>query len=312
MVSSTAMITAARHMLDILLGTPYQAMNTRPHATQSNTPSRRQVHVFRLDSGPGDAVSGGRVAEDTFREHVEWQIAEGSNALVPCGTTGESATMSITRSIAQVVAIGVEAAKGRVPVIAGCGSYSTRACIEYIRAAAMRCRRGARGRALLQQPSQAGLVAHFTACEASPIPIIVYNVPSRPSPTSSVEALARAREAPDIVAVKDATGNLGRVSAQRLACGEDFCQLSGNDEMALGFNAMGGVGCISVTANVAPRLCSEFQQAMREGRWDEALRLQDRLYPLHAALFSDAPGADQICADPRTARLPDRTPAAAG
>jgi len=233
--------------------------------------------------------SGGRVAEDTFRDFVEWQIAEGSNALVPCGTTGESATLSHDEH-RQVVALTAEVARGRVPVIAGCGSYSTAAAIEFVRAAADV---GADAALVVvpyyNRPSQAGLVAHFTAiAEASSIPIVVYNVPSRTVADISVEALAEAAKHPRIVAIKDATGNLGRVSAQRLACGEEFVQLSGNDDMALGFNAMGGVGCISVTANVAPRLCSEFQKAMREGRWDEALRLQDRLYPLHAALFTDA------------------------
>jgi 4-hydroxy-tetrahydrodipicolinate synthase len=139
------------------------------------------------------------------------------------------------------------------------------------------------------KPSQAGLAAHFTAvAEASPLPVVVYNVPSRTVADISVETLAKVSEHPRIVGVKDATGNLARAAAQRLACGEEFVQLSGNDDMALGFNAMGGVGCISVTANVAPRLCSDFQKAMREGRWDEALKLQDKLYPLHAALFSDA------------------------
>jgi 4-hydroxy-tetrahydrodipicolinate synthase len=139
------------------------------------------------------------------------------------------------------------------------------------------------------KPSQAGLAAHFLElAEHSPLPIVVYNVPSRTVADISVETLSKVAKHPKIVAIKDATGNLARVTAQRLACGADFCQLSGNDDMALGFNAMGGVGCISVTANVAPRLCSDFQKAMRDGRWDEALKLQDRLYPLHAALFSDA------------------------
>jgi 4-hydroxy-tetrahydrodipicolinate synthase len=139
------------------------------------------------------------------------------------------------------------------------------------------------------KPSQAGLEAHFLAiADASPIPIVVYNVPARTVADISVDTLAKIARHPRIVALKDATGNLGRVSAQRLSCGQDFCQLSGNDDMALGFNAMGGVGCISVTANVAPKLCSDFQKAMRESRWNDALALQDRLYPLHAALFSDA------------------------
>jgi len=233
--------------------------------------------------------SGGRVAEDTLREFVEWQIAEGSTGLVPCGTTGEVATLSADEH-RTVIAIVVETAKGRVPVIAGCGTYSTAASIERTRVAA-----DLGADAILavvpyyNKPSQAGLAAHFLAiADASPLPIVVYNVPSRTVADISVETLAQISKHPKIVAVKDATGNLARVSAQRLACGEDFCQLSGNDDMALGFNAMGGVGCISVSANVAPKLCSDFQKAMREGNWDEAVKLQDRLYPLHAALFTDA------------------------
>jgi 4-hydroxy-tetrahydrodipicolinate synthase len=233
--------------------------------------------------------SGGRVAEDTFRELVDWQIAEGSNALVPCGTTGEVATLSHDEH-RHVVATAVETANGRVPVIAGCGSYSTAASLEMIRAAADV---GADAALVVvpyyNKPSQAGLAAHFLhLAEHSPLPIIVYNVPSRTVADISVDTLASIAGHSRIVGIKDATGNLARVSAQRLACGENFCQLSGNDDMALGFNAMGGVGCISVTANVAPLLCSDFQTAMREGRWDDALKLQDRLYPLHAALFSDA------------------------
>src|SRR3954454_592982 len=233
--------------------------------------------------------SGGRVAEDTFVEFVEWQIAEGSNALVPCGTTGEVPTLNADE-YRELIAHTVQVAKGRVPVIAGCGTYSTAASMERIRAAADV---GADAALVVvpyyNKPSQAGLAAHFTAvADASPLPIVVYNVPSRTVADISVETLAEIARHPKIVAVKDATGNLGRVSAQRLACGEDFIQLSGNDDMALGFNVMGGVGCISVTANVAPLLCSDFQKAMADGRWDDALTLQDRLYPLHAALFTDA------------------------
>lgn len=233
--------------------------------------------------------SGGRVAQDTFREFVEWQIAEGSDALVPCGTTGEVATLSADEH-RDVIGIAVQVAKGRVPVIAGCGTYSTAASIERVRAAADL---GADAALIVvpyyNKPSQAGLAAHFLAiADASPLPIVVYNVPSRTVADISVETLAAIARHDKIVAVKDATGNLGRVSAQRLACGENFIQLSGNDDMALGFNAMGGVGCISVTANAAPRLCADFQKATREGRWEEALELQDRLYPLHVALFSDA------------------------
>jgi 4-hydroxy-tetrahydrodipicolinate synthase len=233
--------------------------------------------------------SGGRVAEDILRELVEWQIEQGSNGLVPCGTTGEVATLTADEH-RRVIATVVEAAKGRVPVIAGTGTYSTAASIERGRAAA-----DVGADAVLavvpyyNKPSQAGLAAHFLAIAAdSPLPIVVYNVPSRTVADISVETLAQIAKHPKIVAIKHATGKLGRVSAQRLACGDDFIQLSGNDETALAFNAMGGVGCVSVSANVAPKLCSDFQKATREGRWEDALELQDRLYPLHTALFSDA------------------------
>ena len=233
--------------------------------------------------------AAGRVDEAVFRDFVAWQIDEGSDALVPCGTTGEVATLSADEHRA-VIAACVQVAAGRVPVIAGCGTYSTAHSIERCRAAADL---GADAALVVvpyyNKPSQAGLAAHFTAiADASPIPIVVYNVPSRTVADISVETLGSIAKLPKIVAVKDATGNLARVSAQRIACGEDFCQLSGNDDMALGFNAMGGVGCISVTANVAPKLCSDLQKATREGRWDDALKLQDKLYPLHSALFTDA------------------------
>ena len=232
---------------------------------------------------------GGRVAEDTFNELVEWQINEGSSALVPCGTTGEVATLTGDEH-RRVVELAVEQARGRVPVIAGCGSYSTAASIE--RMAAAKDVGAAAALVVVpyyNKPSQGGIAAHFRAlADASDLPIIVYNVPSRTVADISVETLAEVARLPTVIGVKDATGNLARVTAQRLACGTQFCQLSGNDDMALGFNAMGGVGCISVTANVAPKLCAEFQEAMRESRWDQALELQDRLYPLHAALFSDA------------------------
>jgi len=233
--------------------------------------------------------AAGRVDQALFRDFVAWQIAEGSSALVPCGTTGETATLGPDEH-REVIAAAVREAGGRVPVIAGCGSYSTAVAIELTRAAA-----GVGADAALvvvpyyNKPSQAGLAAHFVAiAEASPLPIIVYNVPSRTVADISVETLAEVSKHPRIFGVKDASGNLARVTAQRLSCGEDFIQLSGNDDMALGFNAMGGVGCISVTANVAPKLCADFQKATLEGRWDDALKLQDRLYPLHAALFSDA------------------------
>jgi 4-hydroxy-tetrahydrodipicolinate synthase len=229
------------------------------------------------------------VDEDSLRDLVEWQVSEGSNGLVPCGTTGESATMSHAEQ-RRVIEVTVEVAAGRVPVIAGCGSNSVAVAIEHIRAAK---EVGANAALIVMgyynRPSQAGMLAAFRALsEASELPIILYNIPGRAVVDISVETMAEIAKLPNIAGVKDATGNLGRVSAQRLACGEDFIQLSGNDDSALGFNAMGGVGCISVTANVAPRLCSDFQKATREGRWDDALNLQDRLYPLHSALFTDA------------------------
>jgi 4-hydroxy-tetrahydrodipicolinate synthase len=255
--------------------------------------------------------SGNCVDEDSLSAFVEWQIEQGSNGLVPCGTTGEVATLSADEH-RKVIATVVRTANGRVPVIAGTGTYNTEASIERTRAAADL---GADAALVVvpyyNKPSQAGLAAHFTAiADASPIPIVVYNVPSRTVADISVETLGQIAKHPKIVAVKDATGNLARVSAQRIACGEDFCQLSGNDDMALGFNAMGGVGCISVSANVAPKLCSDFQKAMREARWDDALALQDRLYPLHSALFTDASPAptkyalSRVRNFPSEARLP--------
>ena len=233
--------------------------------------------------------AAGRVDLALFRDFVDWQIDEGSTAVVPCGTTGEVATLEFDEQYALFRA-AVAQARGRVPVIAGCGSNSTATVIQHMQAA-----QDAGADAALvvlpyyNRPSQAGLIAHFHALVAeSDLPIIVYNVPGRTVTDISVETLAEVSRLPTVIGVKDATGNLARVSAQRAACGEEFVQLSGNDDMALGFSAMGGVGCISVTANVAPKLCSEFQKARREARWDDALVLQDRLFPLHAALFSDA------------------------
>jgi 4-hydroxy-tetrahydrodipicolinate synthase len=233
--------------------------------------------------------SNGRVDETTFRDLVEWQIAEGSNALVPCGTTGESATLDFEEHH-RVIAICVEQANGRVPVIAGTGSNNTQSAIANMKEAQ---KNGADAALIVlpyyNRPSQSGLIAHFKALTgACDLPIVVYNVPGRTVTNITVETLAEVAKLPKVVGIKDATGDLGRITAQRAACGTDFCQLSGNDETALGFNAMGGVGCISVSANVAPRLCSDFQKATREGRWDDALELQDKLYPLHIALFTDA------------------------
>jgi 4-hydroxy-tetrahydrodipicolinate synthase len=232
--------------------------------------------------------AAGRVNEAAFRVLVEWQIDEGSNGLVPCGTTGEGATLT-DEEHRRLIEITVEVARGRVPVIAGCGSNNTAHAIELTKAA-----KAAGADAALHvppyynRPNQDGIYAHLAAVADLDIPIVLYNVPSRTITDIAVETMARLSRLPNVIAVKDATGNLARVSAQRQACGEEFIQLSGNDDMALGFNAMGGVGCISVTANVAPKLCADFQEAMREGSWNDALALQDRLYPLHTALFTDA------------------------
>jgi len=232
--------------------------------------------------------AAGRVEEAIFRDFVAWQIEQGSDGLVPCGTTGEAATLS-DEEHRKVIEIAVEVAAGRVPVIAGCGSNDTARAIALTKAA-----KAAGADAALHvppyynRPNQDGIYAHLAAVADLDFPIVLYNVPSRTITDIAVETMGRLSRLPSVVGVKDATGNLARVSAQRQACGAKFVQISGNDDMALGFNAMGGVGCISVSANVAPRLCSEFQKATREGRWDDALALQDKLYPLHAALFTDA------------------------
>ena len=233
--------------------------------------------------------AAGRVNEAAFRDLVDWQIAEGSNGLVPCGTTGESATMSAEEQ-RRVIEMTVDVAKGRVPVIAGCGSNNVHHTIDYIHAAN---EVGADAALVVMgyynRPSQTGMIAAFRAIsDASALPIIVYNIPGRAVVDISVETMAEIAKLPNIAGVKDATGNLARVTAHRAACPADFIQLSGNDETALAYNASGGVGCISVTANIAPRLCADFQAATREGRWDDAMKLNDKLFPLHTALFTDA------------------------
>lgn len=257
--------------------------------------------------------------EAAFRAHVDWQIAQGSSALVPCGTTGESATMTIAEHD-HVVRVCIEQAAGRVPVIAGCGSNDTKAALEHMHHAQAA---GAAAALVVlpyyNRPNQDGLIAHFTyLAENSSLPIVLYNVPSRTVTDIAVETMAELAKLPTVIGVKDASGKVERVAAQRLACGADFVQLSGNDDMALGFMAMGGVGCISVTANVAPRLCADFQNACLSGDWETALSLQDRLYPLHAALFSDAsPGPVKYALSrvrpdfPLDLRLPMTPPSAA-
>jgi 4-hydroxy-tetrahydrodipicolinate synthase len=231
----------------------------------------------------------GAFDEKLFRAFVDWQIDEGSSALVPCGTTGESATMSIDEHN-HVVKVCVEQARGRVPVIAGCGSNDTAVALEHMRSAQ---KAGADAALVVlpyyNRPNQEGLLLHYRhLAEHCSLPIIIYNVPARTVTDIQPETLGQLAAIKTIVGIKDASGKVERVSAQRHYCGPDFCQLSGNDDMALGFMAMGGRGCISVTANVLPGLCARFQAACLEGRWNDALALQDRLFPLHAALFSDA------------------------
>jgi 4-hydroxy-tetrahydrodipicolinate synthase len=233
----------------------------------------------------------GTFAEEDFRAFVEWQIEQGSAALVPCGTTGEAATMPKDEHF-RVVRACAEQAGRRVPVLAGAGSNDTRVAIENVKAA-----RDAGADAVLMvppyynRPSQEGIFRHFEAvAEATELPIVLYNVPGRTVTDILPATMARiVRAFPDVfIAVKDATGQLARVSEQRAGCGADFVQLSGNDDTALAFNALGGVGCISVSANVAPKLCADLQAAWAAGDNARALALHDRLYPLHVAMFTDA------------------------
>ena len=229
----------------------------------------------------------GSVDEKAFADLCEWQIAEGSHALVPVGTTGESPTLTHAEH-RRVVEVAVEAAAGRVPVVAGCGSNNTAEAVDLARFAE---RAGADACLVVtpyyNKPSQGGMIAHFEAvADATALPILIYNIPGRSIVDMLPETMgALVRSRANIRGVKDATARLDRVSAQRAACGDDFCQLSGEDATALAFNAHGGVGCISVTANVAPALCARFQEASLAGDRDEALALQDRLFPLHQALF---------------------------
>jgi 4-hydroxy-tetrahydrodipicolinate synthase len=232
-------------------------------------------------------MQNGSVDEAAFSAFVDWQIREGSSALVPVGTTGESPTLSHAEH-RRVVELCIEVADGRVPVIAGAGSNSTLEAIDLARHA-----ENAGANAVLvvtpyyNKPGQRGLYAHFRAvAEAIRIPLIIYNIPPRSVIDMSVETMAELfRDCGNIIGVKDATANLARASLQRHAMGPDFLQLSGEDATALGFMAHGGHGCISVTANVAPKLCSEFQDACMAGDYRTALRYQDRLMPLHRALF---------------------------
>lgn len=231
----------------------------------------------------------GAFAEDKFRALVDWQITEGSSALVPCGTTGEAPTLSFDEHY-RVIDVCIEQAAGRVPVIAGCGSNDTATAVRHMEFAT---KAGAAAALVVapyyNRPNQDGIFAHFARlADVSDLPIVLYNVPGRTVTDILPETVARLAEIPSVVGIKDASGAIARVGSHRLACGADFCQLSGNDDMALAFNASGGVGCISVTANVAPRLCAEFQAATLAGDYAKARELNDRLHPLHGALFTDA------------------------
>ncbi|RLP25370.1 4-hydroxy-tetrahydrodipicolinate synthase [Mesorhizobium sp. YM1C-6-2] len=229
----------------------------------------------------------GRFDEKAFRAFIDWQIAEGTKGLVPVGTTGESPTLSHDEH-RLVVKTCVEAAKGRVPVVAGAGSNNTEEAIGLVKFAEQA---GADAALVVtpyyNKPTQRGLYAHFAAvAKATTLPIIIYNIPPRSVIDMMPETMGRlAHDFKNIAGVKDATGKVERVSEQRMTCGKDFIQLSGEDASALGFNAHGGIGCISVTSNVAPRLCAEFQTATLDNDKEKSLELQDRLMPLHKAIF---------------------------
>ena len=233
----------------------------------------------------------GSLDEAAFRKLVDWQIEQGSSALVPCGTTGEASTLSNAEHH-RVIEICIEQAAGRVPVIAGCGSNDTQNALLHMQFAK---KAGAAAGLCVapyyNRPSQAGLLAHFSyLCENSDLPVVLYNVPGRTVTDIEPETVCElANRFPDqIVAIKDASEDLSRVADHRMGISKQFCQLSGNDELALPFNAAGGAGCISVTANVAPALCAQFQQACADNDLVEARRLNDKLYPLHYAMFEDA------------------------
>ncbi len=233
----------------------------------------------------------GSFDEPAFRQLVDWQIEQGSSALVPCGTTGEASTLSNAEHH-RVIEVCIEQAAGRVPVIAGCGSNDTQNALLHMNFAK---KAGAAAGLCVapyyNRPSQAGLIAHFSyLAEQSTLPIVLYNVPSRTvtdiEDETVIELVKRYPE--KIVAIKDASGDLSRVADHRMGLSSDFCQLSGNDELWLPHSAAGGRGAISVTANVAPALCREFQDAIAANELKKARELNDRLFPLHYAMFSDA------------------------
>jgi 4-hydroxy-tetrahydrodipicolinate synthase len=241
----------------------------------------------------------GGVDAKAFQRLVEWQIGQGTHGLVPVGTTGESPTLTHEEH-KQVIALCIEAAAGRVPVIAGTGSNSTSEAVALTRYAK---EAGADGALVVtpyyNKPTQEGLYLHYKAInDAVDIPIIIYNIPGRSIVDMSVETMTRLFKLPNIAGLKDATANMARVSQQRAAMGTEFVQLSGEDATALGFNVHGGQGCVSVTANIAPALCSEFQLACLGGNFKRALKIQDRLMPLHDALFVESnPGPVKYAAE---------------
>ncbi|SLN75027.1 4-hydroxy-tetrahydrodipicolinate synthase [Roseovarius gaetbuli] len=230
----------------------------------------------------------GELDLDTLKKLVDWHVAEGSNGLVPVGTTGESPTLTHAEH-ETVVAEVVKAAAGRIPVIAGAGSNNT---LESMRLMRHALSVGADAALVVtpyyNKPTQAGLIAHFTALhECCDLPIVIYNIPGRSAVDMSPDTMGQLAKLPRIVGVKDATGDLARVCAQRITCGKDFAQISGEDGTAHGFNAQGGQGVISVTANVAPKLVAQVQAATLAGDYATALEIQDRLMPLHRAIFTE-------------------------
>ncbi|MFL5240343.1 MAG: 4-hydroxy-tetrahydrodipicolinate synthase [Rhizomicrobium sp.] len=233
-------------------------------------------------------MKGGQLDEGALRSLIAWQIAEGTHGLVPCGSTGEAATLDETER-RRVIEICVKEANGRVPVIAGAGSNSTATAIARAKAAA---EVGADAvlsvTGYYNKPSQEGIYHHFaTLAEEVDIPIILYNIPSRAIVDISVETMARLSKIENIIGVKDATANLARPTREKLACGKDWRLLSGDDPTALGYMVLGGHGCVSVTANIAPRLCAQFQDACLQGAFESAREIHERLMPLHDAMFVD-------------------------
>jgi len=261
----------------------------------------------------------GTFAEGVFRDFVDWQIEQGSSALVPCGTTGESSTLSNAEHH-RVIEVCIEQAAGRVPIIAGCGSNDTTNSLLHLNFS-KKC--GAAAGLVVapyyNRPNQEGIYAHFeTLTQGNDLPLVLYNVPARTVTDILPETVAALSKIPNVVAIKDASGQIDRVTDHRLACDDDFSMLSGVDELSLAFNASGGTGCISVTANVAPKLCAEFQAACAAGDYEKARQLNDVLYPLHKALFSDAsPGPIKYALSrvfegfPTDLRLPMTRPSAA-